>query len=116
MKKVIFNPLAIILMVAFTSLACSSQYPGFDKSDTGLYYKLYKLSKDTIKPQTGFWVSVDMRYSAKVKGKDTTSAVKEYDQKIKDLKKKREQKNDGKEQAIKCCYWSRRVCPADEHG
>jgi len=71
MKKVIFNPLAIILMVAFTSLACSSQYPGFDKSDTGLYYKLYKLSKDTIKPQTGFWVSVDMRYSAQVKGKDT---------------------------------------------
>jgi FKBP-type peptidyl-prolyl cis-trans isomerase FkpA len=72
MKKVIFNPLAVILMVAFTSLACSSQYPGFDKSASGLYYKLYKISKDTVKPKTGFWVSLDMRYSTKVKGKDTT--------------------------------------------
>jgi FKBP-type peptidyl-prolyl cis-trans isomerase len=71
MKKLIFSPLTIVLMVAFTSLACSSKYPGFDKSESGLYYKLYSVSKDTIKPQTGFWVSVDMKYTAKVKGNDT---------------------------------------------
>ena len=71
MKKVIFNPLAIILMVAFTSLACSSKYPGFDKSESGLYYKMYSVSKDTTKPQTGFWVSMNMKYTAKVKGVDT---------------------------------------------
>ena len=59
MKKLIFNPLAIVLMVAFTSLACSSKYPGFDKSESGLYYKLYSVSKDTAKPQTGFWVSLE---------------------------------------------------------
>ena len=71
MKKVIFNSLAIVLMVAFTTLACSSKYPGFDKSESGMYYKLYSISKDTAKPQTGFWVSLDMRYTAKVKGNDT---------------------------------------------
>jgi len=71
MKKVIFNPLAIVLMVAFTSLACSSKYPGFDKSQSGMYYKLYSISKDTTKPHTGFWVSLDMKYTAKVKGVDT---------------------------------------------
>jgi FKBP-type peptidyl-prolyl cis-trans isomerase FkpA len=71
MKKVIFNPLAIVLMVAFTSLACSSKYPGFDKSQSGMYYKLYSISKDTAKPRTGFWVSLDMKYTAKVKGVDT---------------------------------------------
>jgi FKBP-type peptidyl-prolyl cis-trans isomerase FkpA len=71
MKKVIFNPLTIVLMVAFTSLACSSKYPGFDKAESGLYYKLYSVSKDTTKPQTGFWVSLNMSYTAKVKGVDT---------------------------------------------
>jgi FKBP-type peptidyl-prolyl cis-trans isomerase len=71
MKKVIFNPLTIVLMVAFTSLACSSKYPGFDKSATGMYYKMYSVSKDTAKPQTGFWVSLNMKYTAKVKGNDT---------------------------------------------
>jgi FKBP-type peptidyl-prolyl cis-trans isomerase len=71
MKKLIFNPLAIVLMVAFTSLACSSKYPGFDKSESGMYYKLYSVSKDTTKPHTGFWVSLNMKYTAKVKGNDT---------------------------------------------
>jgi FKBP-type peptidyl-prolyl cis-trans isomerase len=71
MKKVILNPLTIILMVAFTSLACSSKYPGFTKSESGLYYKMYSVSKDTAKPQTGFWVSLNMKYTAKVKGADT---------------------------------------------
>jgi FKBP-type peptidyl-prolyl cis-trans isomerase len=71
MKKVIFNSLAIVLMVAFTTLACSSKYPGFDKAESGLYYKMYSVSKDTAKPQTGFWVSLNMRYTAKVKGVDT---------------------------------------------
>jgi FKBP-type peptidyl-prolyl cis-trans isomerase len=71
MKKLIFNPLAIVLMVAFTSLACSSKYPGFDKSESGLYYKLYSVSKDTTKPHTGFWVALNMKYTAKVKGNDT---------------------------------------------
>jgi FKBP-type peptidyl-prolyl cis-trans isomerase len=71
MKNFIFSPLAIILMVAFTSLACSSKYPGFDQSPTGLYYKMYSVSKDTAKPKTGDFVYMNMRYTAKVKGVDT---------------------------------------------
>jgi len=71
MKKVIFNWLSIFLMVGFISLLYSCKHRGFDKTDSGLYYKLYKISKDTIKPRTGFWVSLDMRYTTKVKGKDT---------------------------------------------
>ena len=63
MKNLIFSPLAIILMVAFTSLACSSKYPGFDQSESGLYYKMFKVSKDTAKPQTGNFVWLDMKYS-----------------------------------------------------
>ena len=61
MKKLFLNPLAILLLIAF-SVACSSKYAGYDKSDTGLYYKLHKVSKDNIKPKQGDWVSLNMRY------------------------------------------------------
>jgi FKBP-type peptidyl-prolyl cis-trans isomerase len=71
MKKSIFHPVAIFLMVAFSSLACSSQYPGFDKTESGLYYKLFTISTDTVKPRIGDWVSLNMRYNTKIKGKDT---------------------------------------------
>jgi FKBP-type peptidyl-prolyl cis-trans isomerase FkpA len=71
MKKVIFNPFAIFLLVAMTSFACSSKFSGYDKTETGLYYKMYHVSKDTIKPKIGDWVSLDMKYTYKNKGKDT---------------------------------------------
>lgn len=72
MKKVVFNPFAIFLLVAMTSFACSSKFSGYDKTTSGLYYKMYKISKDTIKPKIGDWVSLDMKYTYKIKGKDTT--------------------------------------------
>jgi len=62
MKKVFVNPLVIVMLVALTMLACSSKYPGYDKTKTGLYYKLYKVSKDTVKAKVGDWVSLTMRY------------------------------------------------------
>jgi FKBP-type peptidyl-prolyl cis-trans isomerase len=62
MKKVLISPFAIVLLVAFTSLACNSKYAGFDKAESGLYYKLYKVATDTVKPKVGDWVSLDMRY------------------------------------------------------
>ncbi len=65
MKKVFVNPIAIVMLVALTSLACSSKYAGFDKTETGLYYKLFKVGKDTIKPKLGDWVSLNMRYKYK---------------------------------------------------
>lgn len=65
MKKMIVNPLVIVMLVALTMLACSSKYPGYDKTSTGLYYKLFKVSKDTTKAKLGDWVSMNMRYSYK---------------------------------------------------
>ena len=65
MKKVFVNPLVIVMLVALTMLACSSKYAGYDKTDTGLYYKLFKVSKDTIKARVGDWVSLTMRYTYK---------------------------------------------------
>jgi FKBP-type peptidyl-prolyl cis-trans isomerase len=65
MKKVFVNPLVIVMLVALTMLACSSKYAGYDKTDTGLYYKLFKVSKDTVKAKAGDWVSLTMRYAYK---------------------------------------------------
>ncbi|HNW75381.1 MAG TPA: FKBP-type peptidyl-prolyl cis-trans isomerase [Bacteroidales bacterium] len=63
MKKVFFNPLAILVMVALTSLGCTSKFPGFDKTESGMYYKLYKVSTDTVKAKTGDFVTLEMRYT-----------------------------------------------------
>ncbi|MEI7499381.1 MAG: FKBP-type peptidyl-prolyl cis-trans isomerase [Bacteroidota bacterium] len=65
MKKVFVNPLVIVMLFALTMLACSSKYSGYDKTDTGLYYKLFNVSKDTVKARVGDWVSLTMRYSYK---------------------------------------------------
>jgi FKBP-type peptidyl-prolyl cis-trans isomerase FkpA len=54
-----------VMLVALTMLACSSKYAGYDKTDTGLYYKLFKVSKDTVKAKVGDWVSLKMRYAYK---------------------------------------------------
>ncbi|MFH1160142.1 MAG: FKBP-type peptidyl-prolyl cis-trans isomerase [bacterium] len=63
MKKVFINPLTILFMVALTSLGCSSKFSGFDKTESGLYYKIYKVSEDTMKAKTGDFISLDMRYA-----------------------------------------------------
>ena len=63
MKKMLLNPLAILVMVAITSLGCTGKYPGFDKTESGLYYKMYKISTDTAKAKVGDFVTLDMRYA-----------------------------------------------------
>ncbi|HNX86750.1 MAG TPA: FKBP-type peptidyl-prolyl cis-trans isomerase [Bacteroidales bacterium] len=65
MKKVFVNSLVFVMLFALTFLACSSKYAGYDKTATGLYYKLFKVSKDTIKPKIGDWVSLTMKYTYK---------------------------------------------------
>ena len=62
MKKLMFNPLTLSVMIALTSLACSSQFSGFDKSETGLYFKIYQVGDDTAKAITGDYVTLDMKY------------------------------------------------------
>lgn len=63
MKKVLINPVTVLVMVALTSLACSSKFSGFDKTNSGLYYKIYSVSDDTAKAKTGDFISLDMKYA-----------------------------------------------------
>ncbi len=71
MKNTFFKLVALVMMVAIAA-SCTSKYPGFKKSDTGLYYKLYKVGKDTVKPKVKYWISMNYRLIVKSKGKDST--------------------------------------------
>jgi len=53
------------------SSAFSQNFPGFSKTKTGLYYKIYKTSNDTVTPRTGNYVIFDMLYHGKSHGKDS---------------------------------------------
>lgn len=65
MKKMFLNPMVVVMLGALAMLACSSKYPGYDKTPTGLLYKIYKTGTDTVKPKVGDWVSMTMSYKYK---------------------------------------------------
>ena len=65
MKNNFVKSLGFLLLLALTTFACSSQYSGYDKTANGLYYKIMKGSKDTVKPRIGDWVSLEMRWQYK---------------------------------------------------
>jgi len=71
MKRMISFAVTIIIMGTFTSIASFSQPSGFDKTTTGLEYKLFKIGQDTAKPKSGDWISMTMMFTGKLNGKDT---------------------------------------------
>jgi len=71
MKNTFFKLVALVMMVAIAA-SCTSKYPGFKKSDSGLYYKLYTIGKDTVKPKVKDWISMEYKLVVTSKGKDST--------------------------------------------
>jgi FKBP-type peptidyl-prolyl cis-trans isomerase len=67
--------LKISLFLLFGLLVCLAGYPDshadFKKAPSGLRYKIFRIGKDTVKPVIGDWVSLEMRYTTIVQGKDT---------------------------------------------
>ncbi|NVO18273.1 MAG: FKBP-type peptidyl-prolyl cis-trans isomerase [Bacteroidetes bacterium] len=64
---------SIMLLAAATIaifFACS-KYPGFKKSESGFYYKFYVQNEDSIKADTNFILTMNIRYRVNVKGKDS---------------------------------------------
>jgi FKBP-type peptidyl-prolyl cis-trans isomerase len=71
MNKRFFTAATLILLAAMASSAFSQKFPGFSKTKTGLYYKIYKTGTDTLTPRTGNYVEFDMIYHGKSHGKDS---------------------------------------------
>jgi FKBP-type peptidyl-prolyl cis-trans isomerase len=71
MDKRFRTTVILILLTAMALPVFSQNFPGFSKTGTGLYYKLYKTGTDTITPRTGNYVEFDMLYHGKSHGKDS---------------------------------------------
>jgi FKBP-type peptidyl-prolyl cis-trans isomerase len=55
----------LAVSVFFSLLACKqNSYPGFTVTDDGLAYKIIKRSTDTLKPQNGDIMQMDVKYEA----------------------------------------------------
>ncbi|MFZ4549591.1 MAG: hypothetical protein ACOYN4_19240, partial [Bacteroidales bacterium] len=59
---------AVIASLAFTSC---SKYPGFKKSESGIFYKFYVESKDTAKAVEGSILTMNIKYRIKIADKDS---------------------------------------------
>lgn len=71
MNKRLFSASLLLLLAVMSATAFSQKFPGFSKSKTGLYYKIYKTSGDTSTPRYGNYVTFDMLYHGNSHGKDS---------------------------------------------
>jgi len=71
MRKHLNIFISLLLGLFLLTHGYSQKAGDFKVSPNGLRYKLYKSGKDTTKPGLGDWVSILMRYSTIIKGKDT---------------------------------------------
>ena len=71
MKKRFFITVLIWVLASAGLTTFSQNFPGFSKTASGLYYKIYKNGPDTVKPKFGNYVEFDMLYHGKSKGKDS---------------------------------------------
>ena len=52
----------LIFVFFFTSCDYFSKYPGFSKTETGIYYKLHTIGEDVAPAKSGNYVTVDLNY------------------------------------------------------
>ena len=71
MKKNLKISLLLIFGFLLSAESFSQTSYEYKTSPTGLRYKVFKNSTNDAKPVAGDWVSVDMRYTTKVKQKDS---------------------------------------------
>ncbi len=60
---------AIAVIVALIS-SCS-KYPGFKKAENGFYYKFYVENKDSLKADSNFVLTMQIKYRVNMNGKDS---------------------------------------------
>ncbi len=58
-------------VIATLMITSCSKYPGFKKSDSGIYYKFYDKSDDTLKAKEGTILTMSLKYRLKIAGKDS---------------------------------------------
>jgi FKBP-type peptidyl-prolyl cis-trans isomerase len=64
---------SLLLLVAAVVILLSScsKYPGFKEGTNGIYYKFYVENKDSLKADTNFILTMNIKYRVKINGKDS---------------------------------------------
>ena len=57
-----WNRLLAIFAIVILLSSCVEQFPGFEESDSGVFYKVHYRGTDSIKPQLSDWVVLNMDY------------------------------------------------------
>lgn len=77
MKKQFFALLVAGTVLAFSSC---SDYKGYKKSDTGLYYQFFNQNEDSLKPEIGDIMTIDIAYKRKgIEGAEDSVLFKSSD-------------------------------------
>lgn len=58
-------------VIATLMITSCSKYPGFKKSESGIFYKYYVESKDTLKATEGSILTMNLKYRLKIADKDS---------------------------------------------
>ena len=71
MRKLSSLMLFAAAVLAIALISSCSKYPGFKKAESGFYYKFFVQNKDSIKADTNFVLTMNVRYRVNLKGKDS---------------------------------------------
>jgi len=71
MKMKITSKIAFATIMAAFMLASCSKYPGFKKTESGIYYKFFKENKDSVKAMPENMLTLNIKYRVKISGKDS---------------------------------------------
>ncbi len=72
MKKQLF---ALLVAGTVLALGSCSDYKGYKKTDTGLYYRFFKQNEDSLKPAMGDIMTIDIAYRKKGEGDEKDSLL-----------------------------------------
>ena len=62
-------------VIATLMITSCSKYPGFKKTDSGIFYKFYVQSKDTVKPKEGSILTMNIKWRMVINKKDSTLQI-----------------------------------------
>jgi FKBP-type peptidyl-prolyl cis-trans isomerase len=62
MYRINFINVALFFVVTVLSCNSSNEYPGFTKTDSGIFFKLHKLGEDPRSPSAGDYITADIKY------------------------------------------------------
>jgi FKBP-type peptidyl-prolyl cis-trans isomerase FkpA len=75
MKMKIRTIITLGAVIATLMITSCSKYPGFKKTDSGIFYKFYVQSKDTVKPKEGSILTMNIKWRMVVNKKDSALQI-----------------------------------------